>query len=176
MDVSVFQILSHTPPGVFILLAYLVWIGIKRLQPGVRPFARVWITPGIFIVWGIVGLFRREGDFSAVLTHWTLGALAGGVLGLAKSAKIAVDRRRQLVQFPGSALPLLRILVIFGAHYVLQVAAALHPDQRAQYLTWDTYVSGAAAGYFLGWSIRFLQAYRTAPQVELGASPGPLKA
>jgi hypothetical protein len=77
------------------------------------------------------------------------------------------DRGRRRVLLPGSLLPLLRILVIFGAHYVLRVAAAIHPDMSATYLTWDIYVSGASAGYFVGWSVRFMRSYVQAPQADL---------
>ena len=175
MNVSVYDILSHTPPWVFILLAYLTWIGLLRLRPGVRQLGRIWITPAIFIVWGLVGLFHRPADFSFILAHWTVGAVVGAALGSLGGMRLIVDRPRQLVRLPSSILPVVRILIIFGAHYSLQVAAALHPDHRAALLTWDIYVSGASAGYFLAWSVRFLQAYRKAPQADL-APIIPLKA
>ena len=167
MNVSVSDVLSHTPPWVFVLFAYLMWMGATRLRPGVWQLGKIWITPAIFIVWGLVGLFRRPGDFSEVLLHWVIGAALGGALGSVGSIKLTVDRPRQLVLLPGSVLPLIRIVVIFGAHYLLQVAAALHPDSRASFLTWDVYVSGASTGYFIGWSARFLQSYRHAPQADL---------
>ncbi len=173
MHVSVLDVLSGTPKWVFVLLAYLVWVGASRLKPGVRELAKIGITPGIFIVWGLIGLFQRSGDFSQILVHWVIGALIGAALGLALAIPMQVDRERRLVLLPGSVLPLLRILVIFGAHYVLRVAAAIHPDMSATYLTWDIYVSGAGAGYFLGWSARFIQSYRRAPSVDLGAREKP---
>jgi hypothetical protein len=55
---------------VFILLAYLLWIGTKRLKPGVRELAKIAITPAIFIVWGVIGLFQRPGDFSTAVAQW----------------------------------------------------------------------------------------------------------
>jgi len=169
MHVSIGRILSGTPIWVFVLFAYLLWAGIQRLRPRVRQLAKIWITPGFFIAWGLIGLFQRPGDFSDVLSHWAIGAVIGGALGLSLGIPMQVDRSRKLVFLPGSFLPLLRILVIFGAHYWLQVAAAIHEDQRAAYLAWDTYVSGGAAGYFLGWSVRFLQSYAKAPAAELSA-------
>jgi hypothetical protein len=152
------------------LLAYLLWVGAKRLQPGVRALAKIWVTPAIFIAWGLIGLFQRRGDFSAVLGSWLIGALLGAALGLAVGIPMQADRVRKLVLLPGSPLPLLRILIIFGAHYGLRVAAALHPQHSDSYLTWDIYVSGASAGYFLGWSARFINGYRRAPSVDLAGS------
>jgi len=176
MNVSASDVLSHTPPWVFVLFTYLVWIGLMRLRPSVRDVGKTWITPAIFVAWGVVGLFRRPGDFSYIAIHWGVAALIGGILGsLGGMKKMLVDRPRQLVRLRGSVLPLVRILVIFGAHYALQVAAAIHPDNRATFLAWDIYVSGASAGYFFGWSIRFLRAYRTAPQVDLAPVVARLK-
>ncbi len=167
MNVSVSEVLSHTPPWVFVLFAYLVWIGLQRLRPSVRPVGKTWITPSIFIAWGLAGLLRRPESFSFVAIHWAVAALIGGIVGSLGGMKLTVDHPRQLVLLRGSILPLLRILTVFGAHYFLQVAMALHPDNRATFTAWDIYVSGASAGYFFGWSMRFLQAYRTAPQTDL---------
>ena len=170
MNVPISAILSGTPIWVFVLLAYLIWIGLKRLRPGPRPLARIWITPAIFIVWGLIGLFRRPGDLSDVLWHWGAGAVAGGALGIAFTIPMQADRVRRWVLLPGSVLPLLRILIIFGAHYALRVAAAIHADSRDSLLAWDVVVSGASAGYFFGWSVRFWLAYQKAPAVDLAAA------
>jgi hypothetical protein len=96
-----------------------------------------------------------------------MGAVIGGALGLLGGMTLTVDRPRQLVLLRGSIMPLVRLMLIFGAHYALQVAAALHPDERTTLLIWDIYVSGASTGYFIGWSARFLQSYRKAPQADL---------
>jgi len=125
MNVSISQILSGTPIWVFALFAFLIWTGARRLKAGVREFAKIWITPGIFIVWGLIGLFQQPGDFSDVLFHWAIGAVLGAALGLAFGIPLQADHTRRLVLLPGSVLPLLRILIIFGAHYVLRVAGAI---------------------------------------------------
>ena len=48
-----YQILIHTPPWVWILLAYLVFQGIKAMQPRKTPIWRALIVPVVFIAWGI---------------------------------------------------------------------------------------------------------------------------
>src|SRR6202167_6179107 len=95
MTRSIAQILAGTPIWVFVLLAYLLWIGASRLKPGVRDLARIWITPAIFIVWGLFGLFQRPGDFSEVLIRWVVGFALGAALGLAFAIPMTADRGRR---------------------------------------------------------------------------------
>lgn len=168
MDLPILQILANTPVWVGILCLFLIMRGVARLRPGVRKIDKVLITPLLFIAWGLYGLSQRDGTFSVVLLHWLIGAALGFALGGIGKMSLQVDEPRRLVLLPGSALPLLRIVVIFGAHYVLNVAAALHPDARAWYMGLDVYVSGASAGYFAAWALKFFRSCREAPHVDLG--------
>lgn len=169
MDIPVLKILAGTPTWVLILCVFLVVRGLKSMRPSVRKIDKVWITPGLFILWGLIGLFERSGNFSGVLLHWLIGAAIGGVVGLAGKMTLQVDDTRRLVLLSGSVMPFIRVAVIFGAHYVLNVAAVLHPDSRSLYMGWDTCVSGASAGYFAGWAWRFFQSCRQAPRADLSA-------
>jgi hypothetical protein len=163
---------SQTPLWVFALLVLLVWLGIKRLQARTTPLTRVWMVPAVFIVWGVSGLFARSGAPIDVAAHWFAGAVLGGALGAwsLSPASLRFDHRNRLVYQPGSVLPLLRNLAIFLGHYVLQVIAATQPHLRDSAMGWDVYVSGLSAGYFIGWSIRFVLGQRRAPQTDLLAS------
>jgi hypothetical protein len=166
--IFVTSMLRGTPWVVFVLFTYLLWIGLQRLKPGIRRVWRIWIIPVIFISWGIVGLFTRTGSFSEIALYWLAGAVSGGMLGGIPKMSLHADRERHLVQQSGSVLPLVRNMTIFGAHYCLNVAAAVNPMMRTDLIVWDVYVSGASAGYFVGWAIRFIQSYRHAPQINEG--------
>ncbi len=163
----VLQVIDGTPKWVFLLLGYLLWQASKRLRPNARSLYRIMITPGLFILWGLVGLSERPGGVAELLACWTAGALLGGLLGVATPMEIRVDSQRRLVWMPGSIIPLLRVVLIFGAHYALNVAAALRPTEREDLLSMDTAVSGASAGYFLAWATLFFARYRSAPSVDL---------
>lgn len=165
-------VLRGTPIWVFVLFAYLLSTGLKRLQPGVRPLHRMWMLPGVFIVWGLLGLFARNGSVAIVLSQWIAGATVGLLLGAALDVPMQVDRIRGLVWQPGSVLPLLRNQSIFLAHYFLQVAAALNPAASHSLLGWNVVVSGLSAGYFIGWALRFALNYAKAPQIDLAAPVG----
>src|ERR1700722_3782445 len=105
MTPTIAQILSGTPIWVFVLLAYLLWVGESRLKPGGRDLAKIWITPGIFIVWGLIGLFQHPGDFCAVLLRWAGGCAFVAALGLVFHIPMQAHHARGRVRLPGSALP-----------------------------------------------------------------------
>ncbi|QWP77748.1 hypothetical protein J5226_04855 [Lysobacter sp. K5869] len=165
------QLLQGTPLWVYAIFAVLLYLGLRRLRSGVQSLARVWAVPAVFIAWGLFGLAAHAGAPLETLARWFVGALAGGALGYGSldPAALAFDHQRRLVRQPGSALPLLRNLGIFGAHYVLQVIAAIQPQLHDSALGWDLVVSGFSAGYFAGWAVRFLAGQRRAPQTDLAA-------
>lgn len=155
------DILRGTPIWVYALFAYLLWMGVWRLRTQVRSVQSTWIAPLLFIVWGLSGLVGRAGPLP--LACWIAGAAVGAAIGYRIEPAPSVDRAAGTVRQPGSAIPLLRNLAIFGAHYLLHVAAAIHPEGAARLLSWDVVVSGLGAGYFVGWGLRFAGAWRGAP-------------
>jgi hypothetical protein len=84
------QILIHTPIWVFPLFGYLVWLGIKAMQPRTVTIWRSLIVPAVFIVWGLSRLFARQ-DYAWPLVAW-LGAAAGlVVVGLLTAKPFELD-------------------------------------------------------------------------------------
>ncbi|MGH8081421.1 MAG: DUF6622 family protein [Lysobacter sp.] len=165
-------LLTHTPVWVYALLALLIWLGAQRLRPRTTAIARVWTVPAIFIAWGLWGLFARDGASADIAAHWFAGALLGVGLGAwsLAPAGLSFDHRNGLVRQAGSVMPMLRILAIFLGHYVLQVIASVSPHLRDSAMGADIYVSGISAGFFIGWTIRFVWTQRRAPQTDLLAA------
>jgi hypothetical protein len=163
-------ILTHTPLWVWALLALLVWLGglgLKRRRMALR---RVTIIPIVFILWGLSGLAARPFDAGTIAALWLGGLILGAALGLATGPTLlGVDRTRREVELPASWWPLARNLIIFFAHYALIVAAAILTAQKAMLLQADIAVSGASAGYFIGWAVVLLRRYRAASAAEMTA-------
>ena len=164
-----FGILHGTPPWVFALAVLLVWLGARSLRPRVTSVGRVFITPAVFIAWGLASLATNARTSPRVVGIWLLTAAAGLLLAVltVRMAGLRVDRARRLVLLPASVLPLVRNLLVFSAKYTLGVAMALYPDLRGSLALWDMAVSGASAGYFFGWAARFGLMYRDAATAEL---------
>ena len=95
----------------------------------------------------------------------------GGVLlaplGLTTGPRLlVVDRKNARVARAGSKIPLVRNIVVFLLQYAVAVTAALDPHAHAATALIGRAISGASAGYFIGWVIALLRRYRSSPQHE----------
>lgn len=161
------RILGGTPVWVWGLLALLAWLGSLGLKQRDVALGRVAIVPAIFIVWGLSGVAGRPFDAATIAGLWLAGLAGGGLLGLATGPRIlSADPVARRVTLPASIWPLARNLIFFFAHYILNVAAAIQPANKAALIQATIAVSGASAGYFTGWSVALWRRYRAA-----GASP-----
>ena len=157
---SAYQILVHTPPWVWVLLAYLVWQGIKGMQPRTVPIWRALIVPVVFTVWGIsrIGFGHQASPWP--LVAWIAAALALLPLGVLTPRPFEVDHKTGEIIRPGSAFALIRNLIVFSAQYAVGVISAIDAGDRALAIIVGRAISGATAGYFFGSMIALLIAYR----------------
>jgi hypothetical protein len=157
---EIFVILKNTPPWVFALFAVLLIFGAQALKDRTVPMWRLVIIPIVFIGWGLISIAMKIAA-PGLIADWFAAAAIGGALGWGTTRvdQVRFKRTPGLVDVPGSALPLVRNLLIFGSKYGLGVAAAILPSQQQNIQFCDIAVSGVSAGYFLGWFARFALAY-----------------
>lgn len=154
-------ILANTPLWVWALLALLVWLGSLGLKRRRMALRRVAIIPAAFVIWGLSGLAARPFDGTTIAALWLGGLILGVALGLITGPRLlGVDRARREVELPASWWPLARNMIIFFAHYALLATAAILTAHKAALLQTDIAVSGASAGYFIGWAAALLRRYR----------------
>ncbi|MHB8284288.1 MAG: DUF6622 family protein [Caulobacteraceae bacterium] len=164
------MIVTHTPAWVFAGLAYFIWIGIKGLGVRTLPLARVWLTPAIFILLSLSSLFGGAA-LTLVAPAWIIGALLGvGPGALTAPRHIEYDRAARRVRFRGSPFPLIRNLFIFAARYALGVMTVTAAADHTSLALWSAGVSGASAGYFIGWGVMFLRRLGGAPATRLATA------
>ncbi|PDT89962.1 hypothetical protein CO669_10810 [Bradyrhizobium sp. Y36] len=155
-----YQILIHTPPWVFVLLAYLVWQGIQAMQPRTTPIWRALILPVVFIVWGMSRIGFGPQNSAWPLIAWIAAALALLPLGVLTPRPFDVDHATGEIIRPGSAFALIRNLVVFSLQYAVGVISAIDAGDRALAIIAGRAISGATAGYFIGSTVALLIAYR----------------
>ena len=114
-----YQILIHTPLWVLALFAYLVWQGIKAMQPrDDADLARA----------DRAGRVHRLGHFAARLRHqdsvwplvaWIAAALVLLPLGVLTPRPFDVDHTTGEIIRPGSVFALIRNLIVFALQYTV---------------------------------------------------------
>lgn len=159
-------ILQGTPTWVWVLLVVLLSRGIKALKGGTAPLSRLALVPAIFAVWGIAHLLTDPLAGWGAALAWIATVCAGMACGLqlARRSGFSVDAVARTVTLPGSAVPLVLIIVTFAAKFWLGVEHATVTDAvaLAHYATLGAAVSGAVAGIFAGRFLSYVQAMRNA--------------
>jgi hypothetical protein len=156
-----YQVLIHTPVWVFALLAFLVWQGIKSMQPRKVQIWRALIVPVVFIVWGVSRIGFGHQDNAWPLLAWIAAALALLPLGVLTPRPFDVDHNTGEIIRPGSSFGLIRNLIVFALQYAVGVISAIDAGDRAAAIIASRAISGATAGYFIGSTIALLVAYRS---------------
>ncbi|SAK47552.1 hypothetical protein AWB76_01041 [Caballeronia temeraria] len=155
-------IIQGTPTWVWVLLAFLLYRGIKAMQASTTPLSKLAIVPVIFAGMGIAHLVASPLTGWMAVAVWiiTFGAgMIGGVFAASQS-RFIVDPMARTVMLPGSKLPLLLIAATFIAKFWLgfEMATVSHLPALMTYTVIDAAVSGIVAGIFAG---RFFTYWKT---------------
>ena len=153
-------ILINTPPWVFALLAVLIWQGCMALRPRLQPLPRMLTVPAVFFLMGLSRLALGARTIDLLLV-WVATAAVFAALALYTGPRsVTVDGETGRIQRPGSVVPLLRNLTVFVLQYAVAVVTAMKLGASWEVAAAGQAVSGACAGYFLGWTIALLRSYR----------------
>src|ERR1700744_649226 len=152
-------VITHTPVWVFVLFAYLVWQGIRAMQPRTMTIWRALIVPVIFIIWGLSRIGFGQQANAALLLAWIAAALVLLPVGILTPRPFEVDHATGQIVRSGSVFPLIRNVVVFLLQYVVAVMAAVHADSYPIGAIVGRAVSGATAGYFIGSTFALLRTY-----------------
>src|SRR5262249_2624292 len=114
------QILTHTPIWAFVLLAFLLWQGIKTMRPRTVTIVRAVIVPAVFFVLALSRLLSRQ-DFAGPLVAWLGAAAVLLVVGLLTARPFELDHATGAIKRPGSVMPLIRNITVFALQYTVAV-------------------------------------------------------
>jgi hypothetical protein len=170
----VVEMIRQTPVWVWILFAFLLVRGVKALHGSVTSLPRLCVVPGVFTLWGLVGVattFHHPGASALIWSASFAAGIAAGVLRTARTP-IQVDRHAGLVALPGSPMVLILVTVVFGVKYALGAWAAIQPSATGMlpFMVADIGVTGLVAGMFVGRLLTLWHRLKTAPEVRLAAA------
>ncbi|MEL4178659.1 DUF6622 family protein [Roseateles sp. PN1] len=174
-------IASHVPVWVWTLLALLLALGLRQSRDQYLPRGRLVLLPLIWLAYGLWGVRSSFGHEFALMLAWALGLVLGmqlmrlsGLASLVAGSHFDAQRGHYFV--PGSWLPMVLMLALFGAKFALGMSLAMHPElaQEANVALSFSALFGALSGALLGRSRTILRSSSTASTATnsaIAASP-----
>lgn len=123
------EFLTRTPPYVWAILAFLMFLGIRRLKPRRIPLRIAAAAPIGFFAWSlatVVSLASR-GDPLPVLATAILALIVGAASARIRNVPRPEPLPGGVFAFAGTAVPLIVYMAVFVAKYALQVWGAIVP-------------------------------------------------
>jgi hypothetical protein len=159
------EILLHTPWWVYVVFAYILYVGIQATKMRSVPVFRLFIVPSIFTVLSLHTHVGRMGDHFWYIIPWGVAAGIGIAIGWVEMQRlnIIVDRRKRVLKIQGSAFTLILFLLFFGAQYYYGFMSATEPERvrEIQFVIFILLVSGIGTGIMwvrgLGYFLRYLK-------------------
>jgi hypothetical protein len=157
---TIYEFLIHTPWWVYILFFFLLYIGIKAMQPGTVSIYKLMILPVVFLLMSMHTLQVEMSLGATMVIVWVLGLAGGIVIGAWHSKKHYLGRgsEKMTVKVDGSSITLLLILFIFAAKYYFGYMLNAHPEKLHElgFAAFLLACYGFGVGVFVGRVIYFL--------------------
>jgi hypothetical protein len=162
MNNSIWEIIANTPWWVFVLLVYLIRVGLGATRSRIVPVRRLLILPTIFIALSFVSMYNNmQLTFDHVLI-WSAAFMIGSCLGWLqfKALKIKAVKNRASLYVPGTWSLLVIIIILFCVKYYYGYQNAIDPT-KLQSNIWLFFAYGLFTGLFagrVGYAVRCIKA------------------
>lgn len=163
------QILTRTPPWVFLLFFVLLALGYVQSKNRTLSYSKVSILPGAMVMLSFYGVFSAFGANPIGLVFWILGvAIAVGVIAKRPAPKgVTFSAETQSFFVPGSWLPMALMMAIFFTKYAVGITLArqLPIASEMAFVGLVGFCYGFFSGVFLARAMVILRCARHAPEL-----------
>jgi hypothetical protein len=171
MLVEIWQIAIHTPVWVYLILIYLIVVGVKASKTRVVKLQRIFVIPAILAVMSVHSLMTTITlvDY-LIVSSWIIAMLIGILLGWwqVKRLDIQIDKKRLLIQIPGTWSTMYILITIFVTKYYFGYEKATNPIlmEQLEFNVSMLAVSGVCTGLFIGRLIAYLYHFKNSTEVN----------
>ena len=163
--------LTDTPWYVYLILAYLIFVGVKAVKGGTVSIKKLFILPAVFVWMSINELVDSSIHVSFLhIVIWLIGAAIGAyLLGWVPYShlEIAADKDKKLLNVSGSWFTLILIMMTFVIKYAIAVILSMNHSLSLGSIYGLLLVSGIFTGAFIGRLLYGLYKLQTGPYVNL---------
>ncbi|CAJ0789561.1 hypothetical protein LMG7141_02244 [Ralstonia condita] len=122
------SIVSHTPAWVFVVFAGLIALGLRQTRPRIVSRRRLIVLPLLIAAYSFYGVALASHGSALALAVWLAAVCAAFLLTRVSPPRGAESQAADTVRIPGSWVPMVAIVGLFGARYAYNVMLAIHPD------------------------------------------------
>lgn len=168
---TILAALQQTPWWVYLLFFYLLKIGFGATKTCVVSMKKMVILPLIFTALSIHTMIASFRVTATIFLIWFFSIALGSLIGylLVRHFPYRVDKKKQLIEMPGTWLTLIFILLIFFAKYFFGYEISADPmllkNTVFEFALLGT--SGVVTGLFIGRLICYLNEFRVGQSVDL---------
>ncbi|MCE9686592.1 hypothetical protein LZP73_10280 [Shewanella sp. AS16] len=156
-------ILSYTPNWVFLVLAGLIYLGLKLCRPVSMSGQRIILLPVMMTLLTLMSIKTSFGLTPTSGACWFAGLAAALTLWLTLAPTPRVTSVAGQYLLPGSPVPLILMLAIFVSRYLVNYSLATTQDlsERALFVLPVCLVYGAFGGIFIARALKLLISARS---------------
>ena len=166
-----FEILKGTPWWVYLLFSFLLIKGWKARNSQVMAFKKIFLLPLFLVVWSSHSLIKKYSPTIFLISMFALFAAVGIFYGWSslRSKGLKVDKKKALIEIPGTWATLIFSMVIFSFKYMLGVFYSLNPllIHTLLFTSVDVMLSAGISGMFLGKLFGFCSQFMKATHTDL---------
>lgn len=150
-----YDMIDGTPLWVWLVLCYLLFVGIRDLKTNIVYLPKLFIIPVLFLVIQYKLFFSSNAAIfiSIILSTMLLSFLAH------TQRSVEILKQAKAVKLPGSAFMLLTLIFVFALKYFFGYLKTTAPDLADRYSIINIIISGILSGYFLGRAICYVYKY-----------------
>lgn len=168
---TTYQTLINTPWWVYVLIVFLIKLGINASKTNIVSLKKLFIVPVVFTFMSIHTLLTSFQVNLLTLSTWTGSILIGIFLGWLQiyRYKLRVDKQHFLIEIPGTWSTMIIIIIIFVAKYYFgyQLAVDPHKANQTGFEFSMLAISGTCTGLFIGRFICYIYRLQTTPSINL---------
>jgi hypothetical protein len=152
---KIISIMRGTPVWVWVVLAELLYVGIKATR------SRVVYLPTLFIIPVLLLGLKYKTFFSREIVIFMGVVMVSALVSFVahRNARVEVLKNSYAVRLSGSYSTLVVLLSFFAVKYYFGYMHSTMPEVAAQYDTIETIISGIFSGYFWGRSFSYVSKY-----------------
>jgi hypothetical protein len=157
------EILAHVPLFVWPLFILLVIGGLRARKTNIMPVVILLVIPALFGAWSLFNFFGKYGHNVWVVCFWLFCLGVGFSAGFAhmQKMKLRFDKRKKMVELPGSWIPLMLSLSIFTSKFSINMIISISPHLSDSMLLLGLELFATIIlGIFLGRGVGCLVRYR----------------